>query len=245
VCVCYIQEEDEDNHRSFLQKSPTASPEPLSEGDFPRSESGHLCLFPETSAAVDHYQYSHTSSGSEEEEKEELVGVAQEGNRSYPGPHESSVSPPEPELEQLDPYLNPQLDPYLNPRHSSSASSKTGSVSPGLREETTSASPHPQQVCDSVPVSYESHQLQASGPAGLEPEQSPSFKLDELQAGGSEVVQDVSPSQLDVPPVLPEPTVSVDTPTEGRADHMADYQDVEQVGGVSSSPVDSCLYAES
>jgi len=53
------------------------TPEPFSEVEF---SSGHMCLFPETSAAVvDNYQYSHTSS---EFEEKKLVSVAQGGTRS-------------------------------------------------------------------------------------------------------------------------------------------------------------------
>ena len=261
MCVCSIQEVDEDSHRSFLQRSPTASPEP---GDF-QSESGHLCLFPET---VDPYQYSHASSESEEEE--ELVGLNKQGRRESPDPRESSVSPPEPELEQLDPYLNPHhgsstaLKTFASPvlRQVTSASPvlrQVTSASPVLRQ-VTSASPVLRQVTSASPLlddfglDCKPDQLHTSGPASLKPEQMHSSEVDQLHARGPvnsepvQVVVELSPSQLEGGTLLShigEPIVKVDTPTEDGSDQVAHLQNVEQVGGVSSSPLDSCLYAES
>ena len=266
--MCLLQEDDEeeeDHHRSYRQTSPAASPEPPSnEGDSSHQEDGFICLFPESTSVGTGYE--------EDRNREEvsLTSSLYEEGEEHISYRNTSVSPPEPELEVLDPFLNPD---HGNSEPGQLLSTEPVNSEPGQLLSTEPVSSEPGQLSNTEPVNSQPGQLSNSEPVNSEPGQLISIGSVSCEGSQQELCPDVLRTSLRGEEsgelqVKEANTVMVEvascsisqrdgqsgggasikdneTPPTKAPAHQEGVEVGEEVGVVSSSPIESCLYADS
>ena len=278
MCLLQEDEEEEDHHRSYRQTSPAASPEPPSnEGDSSHQEDGFICLFPESTSVGTGYE--------EDRNREEvsLTSSLYEEGEEHISYRNTSVSPPEPELEVLDPFLNPDhgnsepgqllsTEP-VNSEPGQLLSTEPVNSEPGQLSSTEPVNSQPGQLSNTEPVNSEPGQLSSTEPVNSEPGQLSSIGSVSCEVSQQELCPDVLRTSLRGEEsgelqVKEANTVMVEvascsisqrdgqsgggasikdneTPPTKAPAHQEGVEVGEEVGVVSSSPIESCLYADS